>query len=1312
MSPANSAKRRMESCVLVVADDLGERARIARALYVAGHIVELAEDAKRAVRLAADRKVETAIVAMGRGRASLAIARQLRDAVRKMLVLVDPTDEVTRSDLSFFPVEAILLRPLAEQQLLTRLEEFKKSLPAPVQNQQPEAYCFEGCRFDLAGRVFVDASGGETPLTRSEAAVLTLFVRNPRRVLSRDLLRRTIAGHGVDAYDRSVDVLVGRLRRKIEPDSKAARFILTVSGAGYKFAVRPHSVESNEVLQPFVPGAESERKFRGRLENVESPHPDDVDVARLPEPEYRQVTVMCCGLVAATAIAGELDLEEVRDAINNFQRGVTIAVARMGGSIVRSSSEDILAVFGYPRAHEDDAERSVQAALDALASDLQSPAGQALGMQTVIATGLVLVGEGQELIGEPRTIVTSLRVTAPQNSVLITAATREIVLGKFDLEGPTLHEFKGVPGPVTTYRVMGRRSTRTRFEARRKQNLTRFVGRQNELRQLLELWSHAKAGAGQTAVICGEPGIGKSRIFEALLERIRYEPHITIRCQCSWHHINSPFHPIVAHLSHAAGFDRSDTPEKKLQKLELALSRAGSVISEDVALCAAMLSIQLENNAVSQELTPQRQKELTISALVRQVLSLARKQTLILKLADAHWVDSSTLELFGRIIGSIATAPMFILVSCRPEFFVPWLEHSNVSILRLDRMEHGQARDMIADIAGDKLSDQICEHIVKRTDGVPLFLEELTKTIVESRLDDGNAGHSVSFGQTAIPVTLAASLAARLDKLGRAKEIAQMGSAIGREFSYSLLAAVASMSSVSLRSALVQFAVSGLIFVRGDPPDATYIFKHALVQDAAYATLPSSKKRRLHAAIAHALEQKFPETIETQPELIAHHFLHAELGEQAVEYLRKAGQRAIQQSANAEAIGHLTRALELLGSFPDSPARHQSMLRLRAILAQAMIAMRGYAAPQTKEALLLAKGLIDGPTYSSEKFVILYGMWAASYVGGVSSEQRSAAHDLSVEAQRRDDPAALCIAHRALGTSSLAGGDFEVALQHLEQARALHDPKYHSDLRHQYGQDIGAAALCYLSWALWHLGFVDQATRIADAAARRAEDVAHPHTLVYTICHARGFMNIFGRRSDGLQYWADQVVVQCAEHGFSHWMNCGRIFQGWAAVCGGDVDNGIQILAAGIAAWRATGARLWLPTFLTLEAEANAKIGRNEAALQSIEQALAVSRETGETWAMAEVLRIKAQLLFELDKTRVDKVEALLISSLSIARRQHARCYELRAARDLMRIRQGQDGGDYAISQLRPVYEQFSEGFDTADLQEVAALIRKLKADI
>jgi DNA-binding response OmpR family regulator/class 3 adenylate cyclase/predicted ATPase len=1311
----------MRKLVLVVAQETALRAKIARLLQPAGYAVELAASEKRALELIVSEHIDAAIVMPGTGLAGLAFTRQLNDQVPNLIVLVERSDGIVRLSRSLPGVDVYPSQPLDEQQLLDRLAKITAFSGGDETAPAPAALRIGGCRIDLAGRTFIHADGREVALTRAESALLMAFARSPGRVLSRDQLSHAMAGHGAEPYGRSIDTQIGRLRRKIEPDPKAPRFILTVSGAGYKFAAGPPTIEGNRESLVTIQSGEQTEVEPARINRIGQPGviPERDQSPRINSPhsgsERRQVTVLSCEFVGSTASTLDVDPEDFARFVHSFQEACAAVIANMGGSIASFTGHEVLALFGYPKAYEDDAERAVHAGLDLMAKvgEFVWPSGEPMQIRTGIATGLVVIRD-QRAVGEPSSLAPHLRSAAPPNSILVTASTRRLLGRAFVCDDPSSYELAGVSQTVTACLVAGRQAVESRFSSMRGPRLTQFVGRQHELQQLLALWERAKADAGQVALLCGEAGIGKSRIGEVFLQRITAEPHIKIRYQCALHHANSPFYPVIHQIEHAAHFEPADGPAVKLEKLGASLSETGAATLADIRSCAALLSIPT-GEIPAQSPTPQRQKDLTIAALIRQILGLARTAPIVVELADAHWADSSTLELFSRIIASIRTAPVFVLMSFRPEFFPQWLDEPHVTMLRLDRLGREQTEAIIFDVAGHKaLPQEVSAQIIRKTDGVPLFVEELTKSVLESGLlqDAGDGLVSVKpLPPPAIPTTLLGSLTARLDRLGPVKEIAQIGAAIGREFSYRLLAAVAPISGPPLHAALAQLAAPELIFVRGEPPDSTYVFKHALVQDAAYGTLVRSERQQLHGRIADALEEGFPETVETQPELLAHHLIQAGLTERAINYLRKAGQRTIEQSANAEAVRHLTQALELLQTRPEGPARTRQALELEVMLSQAMIAAYGYAARETAEVLLRAKSHIDDLTDPSQKLAILYGIWACHYVGGEVAKQTGAAAEFLTEAKRHNDTASLCVAHRIIGTTYLTKGEFAAALPHLEQARALYDPQHHTPLQYQYGQDVGAAALCYLSWALWHLGFVDQASQVAADAVKHAEELSHPHTQVFTICHARGMIDIFWRSPEDMKSYGDSVVSLCHEHGLSHWMACGRILEGWAAVNEGEIDRGIELLRAGVAAWREAGARLWLPLFLALEAEAYAKGGRSDAALEAIERAIAVSEETGERWCLAEILRIKAGLLSGIDHEG-DQVEILLTNSLETARGQQARCWELRAACDLASLWQSKGRAKEALQLLQPIYAQFTEGHATADLRRAKLILDGLEPTV
>jgi predicted ATPase/DNA-binding response OmpR family regulator/class 3 adenylate cyclase len=1272
----------VRECVLVVAQEMDLRARIARGLQSSGYAVELATDECRALRLASGQGINAAIVAPDSSLAGLAMARKLRDSVPKLLVLAERSEDMARLSRSLPEADAFLLKSSIEEELVCRLAELiiptkaGGDTAAPV----PTSLWMEDCKLDLAARLFIDADGRELLLTRAECALLRELANNPGQIRSRDDLRHAVAGRGADPCERSIDMLVARLRQKIEPDSKNPRFIVTIPGAGYKLVA-------------------SRQNGNGQHSG-----------AKASEPERRQLTILSCNIAGSAALAAKFDPEDLASTMRDFQDCCRAVVTRVGGTVSTRSTNEMLALFGYPEAHEDDAERAVHAGLDLVEKigQLQSPAGEPLQVRIGLATGLALVGPEEAVVGEPVVVAAGLRNLASSNSVLIAESTRKLLSRVLVCDDLARHQLTGASGAVNACRVTGRRTVESRFKATRPQGVMRLVGREQELGQLLALWDRAKHGEGQVALVCGEAGIGKSHLCEFFLEHVVEESHATLRYQCSPHHPNSPFYPVISQLEQAMGFEQADTPELKFDKLKAALSHTFEPTRETILLYAALLSITPQREQ-SLSLTPQRQKDLIIATLIRHVLSHADKQPLVIVLADAHWIDSSTLELVNRIIPLIKKARVLLLIKFRPDFKPKWLCEPHVTMLPLDRMGHEHSHAIISDVIGDKeLPREVEEEIIHKADGIPLFIEELTKSVMQSGWVQDVDNRCVVPGllPTAVPASLLDSLTARLDRLGPAKEIAQIGAVIGREFSQSLLAAVAPDSSNSLKSALAQLKVSELVLISCQGANTVYEFKHALLQEAAYATLPRAKRQQFHSRVAYALQNSFPLTIETQPELLAYHFGQAGFTERAVDYLVRAGRRSIEQSANVEAIGHLTRGLELLRGLPDTPERKRATFLVEVMLGQAMIAAYGYAAPKTRETLLRARTLIDDSTDLAQKFAVLYGGWASHYVAGETAKQRPLAVEFLAEAERTSNTALQCIAHRIVGTTDLTVGEFATALNHLKRTRALYDSEHHASYRHQYGQDIGASALCYLSWTLWHLGYIDQASEAAAEAMKLAEKLSHPHTLVYTICHARGFMDLFRRRHEDIQSYAGLVISICKENGFSHWMNCGKIFHGWADVCRGQVDTGMEVLREGMVGWQKSGAGLWMPTFLMLEAEAYRQSGRDEAALQALERALAICEDSGERWAIAEVLRCKAHLLLSARRADDAEIESILLKSLEIARCQQARCWELRTSYDLSRLWQRRGQSKKALKLLQSVYDQFTEGFDTADLRDAQKLLR------
>ncbi len=902
------------------------------------------------------------------------------------------------------------------------------------------------------------------------------------------------------------------------------------------------------------------------------PPPASPAAAPSQESWRRHLTVLFCDLVGSTPMSHRLDPEDFSQIIRDFQDACSGAITRGSGYIARYMGDGILAYFGYPQAHEDDAQSAVQVGLELVAkvAQLSTPDGEQLHVRVGIATGLVVVvgeaiGSGmsqeQSVVGETPNLAARLQALAEADTVLISDSTYQLVGDMFAYEDRALHQIKGLDMPVRVWRVLRERKNESRFDATRSRNLTQLIGRTPEVTRLSELWAMSKTGKGRVVLVSGEAGIGKSRLGRALLDSVVNEPHYAMRYQCSPHHVQSPLYPIIGQLEHAANFERDDSPDLKLDKLQRILGEGSLDTHGDMALFAALLSIPAEHRYPLPELTPARLRERTIEALVRQLFSLAARRPVLLVMEDLHWVDPTTLELVKRCVEGIKTAPVLALLTFRPEFFPPWLDEPHVSMFRLNRLGHEEVVAMIERVTGGRtLPPDVYAQIVSRTDGVPLFVEELTKTVLESGIlrEAGDRYELVGpLPPLAIPATLQETLMARLDRLASIREVAQVAAALGREFSYRLLSGVTQMPRTELSAALAQLSGADMIHGRGDPPDSHYIFKHALVQGAAYETLLRTKRRQLHARIAEVLVKEFSGTAETQPELIAHHLSQGGLAESAIQYLRRAAQRSIQRSANAEAISLLKQALDLLHTLPDTPERQQSMLDVDIALGQAMIAGIGYAARETREVFLRAKSHIDDTTEPAKKLAILYGLWAGYYVGSDLPMQREIGEAFLAEANQLGDIAAQCVANRLLGTTLVTLGEFEAGRIRLETACALYNPAEHPRYRFQYGQDINATALCYLTWALWHLGEYDRALEVGQQAMDRAQSLAHPHTIAYTMCHAMGMIDAFRRRPQAIAGYAQDIVHLCEEHGFPFWAAGGRILAGWASTQLGSNGRGL-----------------------------------------------------------------------------------------------------------------------------------------------------------
>jgi class 3 adenylate cyclase/predicted ATPase len=1039
-----------------------------------------------------------------------------------------------------------------------------------------------------------------------------------------------------------------------------------------------------------------------------APQPALADAKPEAFAERRQLTVLFCDLVGSTALASHLDPEDLREIIGAYHRCVADTVARFDGFVAKYMGDGALVYFGYPQAHEDDTEQAVRAGLALVDGVGQLPAPETLRVRVGIGTGEVVVGdlitsgEGQErgVVGEAPNLAARLQALAEPSTVVIGPQTRRLLGDLFECRDLGAIEVKGLAEPVHACQVVRESGIESRFQALHGAALTPLVGREEEIDLLLRQWRRAKDGEGRVVLLSGEPGIGKSRLTAALQERIEDEPHTLLRYFCSAHREDSALHPFVTQLERAAGFEREDTPEGKLDKLA-ALAPASL---EDGALLAELLSLPTEGRFPSLQLTPQRRKEKTFEALLRQLEALARQRPVLMLFEDLHWIDPSSRELLDLIVERAPRLPVLLFVIFRPEFQPQWTGQAHVTVLVLNRLGWREGAALVRRVAGAQvLPDDVVAEIVKRTDGVPLFVEELTKVVLEG----GNVRTALAqAGATApnVPATLQASLMARLDRLGSAaKEVAQVGAALEREFSYELLAAVAQRNTAELNVALDRLVVAGLAFRRGVPPQATFLFKHALVQDAAYGTLLRGRRQELHGRIAHVLEKQWPETAEAQPELLAHHYAQANLVERAISYYARAGQRAIARLAMVEAIAQLTKGLELLTSLADSVSRKRQELELQIVLGRALVMSHGYAAPAVGETYARARALCEQLDRPPEILPVLYGQFVYHLTKGPVQLAREIAADLLQRGKDGTDVTMTVIGHRFSGLAGFHLGEFLTSRAHLEQALTRIDPA-HRALSFLY-QDPLVSLLYYLSFDLICLGYLDEAGTRIEAAVKEASKLGHAYSLAIALMRACWVDWATGSR-EGLLARADMLIAVSDEHGFPYSRAAGTVFRGWVLARSGRMAEGIALLEAGVAAFRATGALTWVPFFLTLLAEAEGMAKQRDKGLEHLAEAERLIAENDERWAEAELHRVRGELLHAGYDPAAAKRS--FSQAIGIAQRQSAKFWELRAAVSLARLWREQGRRDAAHDVLAPIYGWFTEGFDTPVLKETEALLVEL----
>jgi class 3 adenylate cyclase/predicted ATPase len=1042
--------------------------------------------------------------------------------------------------------------------------------------------------------------------------------------------------------------------------------------------------------------------------------------------ERRQVTVMFSDLVGSTAMSARMDAEDLREVISAYQKSVAETVRRFGGFVAKYMGDGVLVYFGYPEAHEDDAERAVRAGLELIGAVSALKPNAPLQTRVGIATGLVVVGDligagaaqEQAIVGETPNLAARLQGIAEPNTAVIAESTRKLLGNLFELDDLGAKDLKGIEGPVRAWAALRASSAEGRFEALHASGLTELVGREEELELLLRRWSKAKTGEGQVVLLSGEAGIGKSRLTAALLESVASEPHTRLRYFCSPQHTDSALYPIIGQMERAARSTHDDTPQARLDKLDAALAQTSTSI-QHAALFAEMLSLPNDGRYPALDLAPQQRRQRTMEALIAQIEALTRQNPVLMIFEDAHWTDPTSLELFGRAVDRIASLRVLLIVTFRPEFAPPWVGRPHVTALTLNRLAERDIDAMIDRVIGNKLLPaSIRQDIIERTDGIPLFVEEMTKAVLEAE-GEGEARRTaaaVPSPALAVPASLHASLMARLDRLGSAKEAAQIGSAIGREFSHALLAAVVRKPETELNSALDRLIQSGLLFRQGVPPHATYLFKHALVQDAAYGTLLREPRRALHACIAETLESQFADIAESQPELLARHCTEAGRIEEAAGLWGKAGQRSLARSALVEASEQIKRALHQIGTLPGTPALRREQIKLEVGLVNALMHVKGYAAPETKASLDRARSLIERSEALGEPpedplllFSVVYGFWTANFVAFNGDAMRDLAAQFLALAEKQKATGPLMIGHRLMGMSLMWTGDIAESRAHYDQAVVLYDPVEHRPLATRFAVEPGVANLAARSHTLWHLGYPEAALADTEQALRHARKIGHAATLMYAL-QFTSLPHIWCGNCATANAQSDECVALADEKGALLWKVLGMLVRGWLFAQLGKASDAVQIITAGLSASRSTGSTVFMPLWLSSLTRAYAELGQFDDARRCIGEALRAIETTKEKWCEAEIYRIAGEIALLSPEPDAAKAGAYFERALAVARAQQAKSWELRAATSMARLWRDQGKREEAHDLLAPVYGWFTEGFDTLDLKEARALLGELHA--
>lgn len=1061
----------------------------------------------------------------------------------------------------------------------------------------------------------------------------------------------------------------------------------------------------------------------GAVSAQETDTPTALRAAGSPAAERRQLTVMFCDVVGSTSLSGRLDPEQLRDLMMGYQKTCTEVVEQRGGHVAQYLGDGVLVYFGYPVANEDAALNAVRAGLEFVAAmaRFNDQAAEPLSVRIGIHTGPVVIGEigagahrENLALGPTPNVAARVQASAQPDAVVVSGATHRLIAGRFECEALGAWEFDGIDEPIEVFRPLAETSLDSAYEHSDQGSATELVGREQEQDLIGRQWREAAGGDGKVVLLSGEPGIGKSRLVDALARTITPGGARFLAFRCAANYQGSALYPVITQLRRLFQLVPEEPGGVQREKVQNVVDGFGFANEDTADLFAHLLGLPLHDEEQLLANGPERIRQRTYDALISWMLEEADRGPIAYVFEDLHWSDPSTLQFLSQLISHVPASSILLMVTFRPEFRVPFDLRSYMLQIALSRLPRDGIRRMCQGIIGsDALPSDLVDLVAQRTDGVPLFVEELTKSIVESGAVTMRAGHFQLADRSAgltIPATLQDSLMARLDNLPGARQLAQLGSAVGRSFDYEVIRAVADQPQETLQQTLAALVDAELLYRRGVPPRARYTFKHALIQDTAYQSLLMATRRQVHGRIADVLTKDFPAVASGEPETLARHCALAERPAAAIRHWLRAGELAVRRSANVEAIAHLRQGLDLVSRIEEEDKRNEAELSLLARLGPALIAVHGYGAQETVDCFNRGRTLLASVGSTAELFPILYGCWVYHITWAESATADELARQFLHLAENRGDAGAILTGHRILGFTCSRQGRFAEARDELAQTVALYDPRRDAPLAYRYGQDPRATGAAMLAWNLWHTGCPDQAVSTMEQAVAWAEARDHLNTSGYVECF--GALNLFYllRDVERVRYFVGRMLERCEQQGLIFWLGFTRCFEGWLSLQEGSVDKALVAIESGMEISASSNTRMYAEQAHAMHAVALAAAGAIDRAAVEISTALALVERTTEHWLTPELHRLSGEIALMRDAGEPGRKEALgrFTQAFERAQQQGAGSWRLRAATSLARLQRGTDGQAGAFQALQQAYGYFDEGFATPDLVEARALLDEL----